>query len=74
MTVTDWFARPIVNVTDVEASLRFYVERLGFTCPWRFDEDGESEGEDRWRAIGQSWITERPGILWKSRRFSVATS
>lgn len=42
MTVTDWFARPIVNVRDVEASLRFYVERLGFTCPWRFDEDGKA--------------------------------
>jgi catechol 2,3-dioxygenase-like lactoylglutathione lyase family enzyme len=27
-------------VSDVEASLRFYVDRLGFTIPWRFDEDG----------------------------------
>ncbi len=34
---------------------------------------GESGGKFRWRAIVQSWITERPGILWKSRRFSVAT-
>ena len=42
MTVTDWFARPILNVADIEASLRFYVERLGFTCPWRFDEDGKA--------------------------------
>jgi catechol 2,3-dioxygenase-like lactoylglutathione lyase family enzyme len=42
MTVTDWFARPILNVTDVEASLRFYVDQLGFTCPWRFDEDGKA--------------------------------
>jgi catechol 2,3-dioxygenase-like lactoylglutathione lyase family enzyme len=38
--MTDWFARPVLHVTDVEASLRFYVDRLGFTCPWRFDEDG----------------------------------
>jgi len=42
MTVTDWFARAILNVRDVEASLRFYVERLGFTCPWRFDEEGKA--------------------------------
>jgi len=42
MTVTDWFARPILNVTDVEASLRFYIDRLGFTCPWRFDEQGKA--------------------------------
>jgi catechol 2,3-dioxygenase-like lactoylglutathione lyase family enzyme len=38
--MTDWFARPVLHVTDVEASLRFYVDRLGFTIPWRFDEDG----------------------------------
>jgi catechol 2,3-dioxygenase-like lactoylglutathione lyase family enzyme len=38
--MTDWFARPILNVTDVEASLRFYVDRLGFTSPWRYDESG----------------------------------
>ena len=42
MTVTDWFARPILHVTDVEASLRFYIDRLGFTCPWRFDEEGSA--------------------------------
>jgi catechol 2,3-dioxygenase-like lactoylglutathione lyase family enzyme len=40
--MTDWFARPVLHVTDVEASLRFYVGRLGFTCPWRFDEDGKT--------------------------------
>ena len=39
--MTDWFARPVLHVTDVEASLRFYVNRLGFTSPWRYDEDGK---------------------------------
>jgi catechol 2,3-dioxygenase-like lactoylglutathione lyase family enzyme len=29
-------------VVDVEASLRFYVDRLGFTSPWRYDEDGRA--------------------------------
>ena len=38
--MTDWFARPVLHVTDVEASLHFYVDRLGFTNPWRYDEDG----------------------------------
>jgi catechol 2,3-dioxygenase-like lactoylglutathione lyase family enzyme len=38
--MTDWFARPILNVTDVETSLRFYIDKLGFTSPWRYDEDG----------------------------------
>jgi catechol 2,3-dioxygenase-like lactoylglutathione lyase family enzyme len=40
--MTDWFARSVLVVTDVEASLRFYVDRLGFTCPWHFDEDGRA--------------------------------
>lgn len=40
--MTEWFARPIFNVSDVEASLRFYVEKLGFTIPWRFDEEGRA--------------------------------
>jgi catechol 2,3-dioxygenase-like lactoylglutathione lyase family enzyme len=40
--MTDWFARPVLHVTDVEASLRFYVNRLGFTSPWRYAEDGRA--------------------------------
>jgi uncharacterized glyoxalase superfamily protein PhnB len=40
--MTDWFARPVLHVKNVEASLRFYVDRLGFTSPWRYDgEDGK---------------------------------
>jgi catechol 2,3-dioxygenase-like lactoylglutathione lyase family enzyme len=38
--MTDWFARPVLHVADVEASLLFYVNRLGFTNPWRYDDDG----------------------------------
>ena len=40
--MTDWFARPVLHVTDVGASLRFYVDCLGFTSPWRYDEDGRA--------------------------------
>jgi uncharacterized glyoxalase superfamily protein PhnB len=39
--MTEWFARPILSVADVEASLRFYMDRLGFTSPWRYDEGGK---------------------------------
>ncbi|HEX8792797.1 MAG TPA: glyoxalase superfamily protein [Polyangiaceae bacterium] len=39
--MADWFARPIICVTDVSASLRFYVDRLGFTSPWNYEEDGK---------------------------------
>ena len=40
--MTDWFARPVLHVTDVDASLLFYVDRLGFTSPWRYGEDGRA--------------------------------
>jgi catechol 2,3-dioxygenase-like lactoylglutathione lyase family enzyme len=40
--MTDWFARPVLHVKDVEASLLFYVDRLGFTIPWRYEEDGRA--------------------------------
>lgn len=35
-----WFARPVLHVADVAAALRFYVDRLGFTSPWRHEEGG----------------------------------
>ncbi len=40
--VTEWFARPVLHVSNVEASLRFYVDRLGFTVAWRYEEDGRA--------------------------------
>jgi catechol 2,3-dioxygenase-like lactoylglutathione lyase family enzyme len=40
--MTDWFARPVLHVKDVEASILFYVNRLGFTNAWRYDEDGRA--------------------------------
>jgi len=40
--MTDWFARPVLHVKDVEASLRFYMDQLGFTSPWRYEEGGQA--------------------------------
>jgi catechol 2,3-dioxygenase-like lactoylglutathione lyase family enzyme len=40
--MTDWFARTVLHVTDVEASLRFYVDLLGFTSPWRYEDGGRA--------------------------------
>ena len=39
--MTDWFARPVLHVKDVAASLRFYVDRLGFTSPWSYADGGK---------------------------------
>lgn len=36
----EWFARPVLHVSNVEASLRFYVQRLGFTIAWRVEDEG----------------------------------
>ena len=40
--MTDWFARPVLHVADVDASLRFYVNQLGFTSPWHYEQDGRT--------------------------------
>ncbi len=40
--MADWFARPVLHVSNVEASLRFYVDRLGFTVAWQYEEDGRT--------------------------------
>jgi catechol 2,3-dioxygenase-like lactoylglutathione lyase family enzyme len=40
--MTEWFARPVLHVNNVDASLRFYVNLLGFTSPWRYDEEGRA--------------------------------
>ena len=41
--MSDWFGRSVLHVTDVDVSLRFYVERLGFASPWRYEADGRAE-------------------------------
>ena len=38
--MTEWFARAVLHVSNVVASLRFYVDRRGFTVPWSFQQDG----------------------------------
>ena len=41
-SMTEWFARPVLHVKDVDASLRFYGNLLSFTSPWRYDEEGKA--------------------------------
>jgi catechol 2,3-dioxygenase-like lactoylglutathione lyase family enzyme len=42
MAMTEWFARPVLHVSSVAASLRFYLERLGFEVAWCYEEDGRA--------------------------------
>jgi len=39
--MTDWLARPILHVRDVETSLRFYIDQLGFTSLFQYNQDGK---------------------------------
>jgi catechol 2,3-dioxygenase-like lactoylglutathione lyase family enzyme len=38
----EWYARPVLFVSDIERALDFYVNRLGFTESWRFEEEGKA--------------------------------
>ncbi len=40
--MVEWFARPVLHVSNVDASIRFYVDRLGFSLEWRFEEAGQA--------------------------------
>ena len=69
--MTDWFARPILHVRDVEASLRFYVDRLGFTSPWHYDNDGKAyvaqvERQGTALILSSTWVDIAPEKLGKS--------
>jgi len=37
--MTAWFARPVLHVSNVNASLPFYVDRLGVSVPWRVEDE-----------------------------------
>ena len=39
--MTKWYARTVWAVTDMDASLDFYVGRFGFKKNWKFEQDGE---------------------------------
>ena len=38
--MSEWYARPVLFVADVDRSLSFYMHQLGFTRTWQHEEDG----------------------------------
>ena len=36
-----WYARPVLFVSDLDRSLGFYVDRLGFEERWRHEDAGK---------------------------------
>ena len=63
--MTDWFARPVLHVSDVEAAVHFYVDCLGFTTAWRHKEAGDlivaQVDRDGCALILANNLSERPG-------------
>jgi catechol 2,3-dioxygenase-like lactoylglutathione lyase family enzyme len=37
-----WYARPVLFVADIDRSVDFYVKQLGFSHPWRYEEEGKA--------------------------------
>jgi catechol 2,3-dioxygenase-like lactoylglutathione lyase family enzyme len=37
-----WYARPVLFVADIDRTLDFYVNRLGFTQSWRYEDKGKA--------------------------------
>ena len=40
--MSDWFARPVLFVTDIGPAVEFYVDQLGFTQSWRHEHEGKA--------------------------------
>ncbi len=37
-TAHKWYARPVLFVSDLQAALRFYIDKLGFKKKWHTDD------------------------------------
>jgi catechol 2,3-dioxygenase-like lactoylglutathione lyase family enzyme len=37
-----WYARPVLFVADIDRSVDFYMKQLGFSQPWRYEEEGKA--------------------------------
>jgi catechol 2,3-dioxygenase-like lactoylglutathione lyase family enzyme len=38
----EWHARPVLFVADIDRTLDFYVNRLGFTRSWQYGDEGKA--------------------------------
>lgn len=38
----EWYARAVLFVADIDRTLDFYVNRLGFTRSWRYEDGGKT--------------------------------
>jgi catechol 2,3-dioxygenase-like lactoylglutathione lyase family enzyme len=38
----EWYARPVLFVADIDRTLDFYVNQLGFTQSWRYEDNDKA--------------------------------
>lgn len=62
-----WFSRPVFHVADVAASVAFY-ERLGFTSPWRYENEvAQVERDECAIILSSQWPDKRgKGMIFVS--------
>ncbi len=37
-----WYTRPVLFVADINKSVEFYMKQLGFSQPWRYEDEGKA--------------------------------
>ena len=67
-SVNQWYMRPVLFVSDLEAALRFYVDRLGFQKKWHSD-DGKGTVCQVDRGGSEIILCAEPARQDKSRLF-----
>ena len=40
--MSTWYSRPVLFVADIGRSVEFYVDQLGFTQSWCYEEEGKA--------------------------------
>ncbi len=61
-----WYTRPVLFVADVERAVRFYVDQLGFTEKWRFEQEVAQVDRDECEIIVSA---QRPPKIGKGMLF-----
>lgn len=68
MTSQQWYARPVLFVSDIQRALRFYLDTLGFTKKWH-EADGKGSVCQVDRGGCEIILSEDPTRQGKARLF-----
>ena len=64
-----FYARPVLFVSDMDRTLDFYVNRLGFTQSWRYEEGGGFVAEAKRQGCVLIFSTQWPDKVGKGLMF-----